>query len=216
MNLKDISPNKTERLNKVIESRFGFVIDYDKLTYSKAKKLNFALSEQLSRIRKSFGIHTAERNPKYMEMLMVQEGLTAWLDKQEPLMEGELETAEVVLAAKDMVDSVQKMIEDASKMMNEQMPPLLDSIKDQIGTAQAEQFKATVAPALQGLLDNLNAARDALDNGARSLSGEAPMEPMSPTAMAPTEPVAPEVSDMDTGEELGGDEEEMDLSRERR
>ena len=216
MNLKDISPNKTARLNKVIESRFGFVIDYDKLTYSKAKKLSIALSEQLSRIRKSYGVHTAERNPKYMEMLMVQEGLNSWLDQQEPLMEGELETAEVVLAAKDMVDSVQKMMEDASKMMNEQLPPLLDSIKDQIGTAQAEQFKAQVAPALQGLLDNLNAARDALDNGARSLSGEAPVEPMAPAAAAPGMPVAPEVSDMDTGEELGGDEEEMDLSRERR
>lgn len=222
MNLKELAPSKTKRLNKVMESRFGFEIDYQKLSYPKAKRLSIALSEQLDRIRKSYGIHTAERNPKYMEMLMVQEGLTAWLDQHETLMEGELETAEVVLAAKDMVDSVQKMIEDASKMMNEQMPPLIDSIKDQIGTAQADQFKSSVTGALQALLDNLNAARDALDNGARGLSGEAPVEPTmgaAPDLGAPEEPGAelpPEVSDMDAGEEFGGEDEESNLARERR
>jgi hypothetical protein len=217
MNLKDITPKKTTRLNKVMESRFGFEIDFDNLSYAKAKRLSLALSEQLSKIRKSYGIHTAERNPKYMEMLMVQEGLNDWLGQHEPLMEGELETAEVVLAAKDMVDSVQKMLEDASKMMNEQLPPLVDSIKDQVGVAQADVYKNATATALQGLIDSLTTAREALDNGARGLSGEAPAEPMAAPAM-PQEPGAelpPEVSDMDAGEELGGAD-ETGLDRERR
>lgn len=110
---------------------------------------------------------------------MVKEGLTAWLNQQH-LMEGELETAEAVLAAKDMVDSVQDMITDASKMLNEQLPPLLDTIRDQIGPQQADSYKATVTTALQGLMEALNGARDALDQGARGLAGEqvapAPMD----------------------------------------
>jgi hypothetical protein len=178
MNLKELTPKKTTRLNKVMESRFGFSIDYDSLSYSKAQRLSYALNENLSAIRKSYGAHTAEKNPKYMEMLMVREGLNAWLDQHSPLMEGELETAEAVLAAKDMVDSVQDMITDASKMMNEELPPLLDTIRDQIGTAQADSFKNTVTSALQGLMDALNGARDALDNGARTLSGEQVEQPM--------------------------------------
>lgn len=172
MNLRELAPQKTKRLNKVIESRFGFKIDYDKLSYPKAQKLYYALEENLNYIRKSYGAHTAERNPKYMEMLMVRESLGAWLDSQQYLVEGELETAEAVLAAKDMVDSVQDMITDASKMLNEELPPLLDTIRDQVGTAQAEMFKNTVTSALQGLMDSLNGARDALDNGARTLAGE--------------------------------------------
>jgi hypothetical protein len=107
-----------------------------------------------------------------MEMLMVRESLGSWLENQTYLTEGELETAEAVLAAKDMVDSVQDMITDASKMMNEELPPLIDTIKDQVGTAQADQFKGTVTAALQSLMDALNSARDALDNGARALAGE--------------------------------------------
>lgn len=225
MNLKELAPQTTKRLNKVMESRFGFSIDYDNLTYAKAQRLSYAISENLSKIRKSYGIHTAEKNPKYMEMLMVQEGLNSWLNQQEPLMEGELETAEAVLAAKDMVDSVQDMITDASKMLNEELPPLLDVIRDQVGTAQADAYKNTVTGALQGLMDSLNSTRDALDNGARSLAGEQVAQPMdmsgSATLGGAAELPAPEVNDFDSEDDDGfaatdaaaGDDE---LGRERR
>jgi hypothetical protein len=225
MNLKELAPQTTKRLNKVMESRFGFSIDYDNLTYAKAQRLSYAISENLSKIRKSYGIHTAEKNPKYMEMLMVQEGLNSWLNQQEPLMEGELETAEAVLAAKDMVDSVQDMITDASKMLNEELPPLLDVIRDQVGTAQADAYKNTVTGALQGLMDSLNGTRDALDNGARSLAGEQVAQPMDMTGSATlggaAELPAPEVNDFDSEDDDGfaatdaaaGDDE---LGRERR
>lgn len=201
MNLKELTPKTTKRLNKVMESRFGFAIDYDKLTYAKAQRLSYALSENLNSIRKSYGSHTAEKNPKYMEMLMVREGLNAWLAQNNPLMEGELETAEAVLAAKDMVDSVQDMITDASKMLNQELPPLLDTIRDQVGTAQADSYKATVTSALQGLMDALNSARDALDNGARVLAGEQMAEPMMGTGPDLGEvPPPPEDNDFDTDE----------------
>jgi hypothetical protein len=225
MNLKELAPQTTKRLNKVMESRFGFSIDYDNLTYAKAQRLSYAISENLSKIRKSYGIHTAEKNPKYMEMLMVQEGLNSWLNQQEPLMEGELETAEAVLAAKDMVDSVQDMITDASKMLNEELPPLLDVIRDQVGTAQADAYKNTVTGALQGLMDSLNSTRDALDNGARSLAGEQVAQPMDMTGSATLGGVpelpAPEVNDFDSEDDDGfaatdaaaGDDE---MGRERR
>ena len=225
MNLKELAPQTTKRLNKVMESRFGFSIDYDNLTYAKAQRLSYAISENLSKIRKSYGIHTAEKNPKYMEMLMVQEGLNSWLNQQEPLMEGELETAEAVLAAKDMVDSVQDMITDASKMLNEELPPLLDVIRDQVGTAQADAYKNTVTGALQGLMDSLNGTRDALDTGARSLAGEQVAQPMDMTGSATlggaAELPAPEVNDFDSEDDDGfaatdaaaGDDE---LGRERR
>jgi hypothetical protein len=225
MNLKELAPQKTKRLNKVMESRFGFAIDYSNLTYAKAQRLNYALAENLDKIRRSYGIHTAERNPKYMEMLMVREGLNAWLDQNTPLMEGELETAEAVLAAKDMVDSVQDMITDASKMLNEELPPLLDTIRDQVGTAQADSYKSTVTSALQGLMDALNGARDALDSGARVLAGEQPDQGMAMGGAGAMpgpdlEAMPPEGSDLDgddgfgaTDAAAGGEEE---LGRERR
>jgi len=223
MNLKELAPKKTQRLNQVMESRFGFKVDYDNMSYVKAQRLSLAIEESLNQIRKSYGIHTAEKNPKYMEMFMVKEGIDAWLRDNRLLTEGELETAEAVLAAKDMVDSVQDMIEDAGKMLNEQLPPLLDTIRDQLGAAQADQFKGTATAALQGLMDALNGARDSLDNGSRALAGEQVAEPMAlggagadmgaPAAELP----APEEAggeDFATADAAAGGEEE--LGRERR
>lgn len=231
MNLKELALKPTKRFNKVMESRFGFAIDYDNLSLAKAQKMSYAISEQLTKIRQSYGAHTAEQNPKYMEMLMVREGLDAWLaenfdgevEPQQQLTEGELEAAEVVLAAKDMQDSVQAMVEDASKMLNEQLPPLLDTIRDQVGVAQGDQFKNTVAPALQTLLDQLNTARDTLDQASRALAGEQVSEPMALGGEEPAElPTGDEdLSDLDseddgfaTADAAAGGAEEM--GRERR
>jgi len=108
-----------------------------------------------------------------MELITVQEGLSAWLEeKRRTLVEGEVGNAEVLLAAKDMVDSIQDMIEDVSKMQNEQMPALIDTIRDQIGTEQADQFKGAVGQVLGIILQQLTDAREQTDNAARNLAGE--------------------------------------------
>lgn len=221
MNLNQLSPSKAKRINKLLETRFGFEINYNKLTLPKAIRLSNALSESLMSIKRSYGAHVAEKNPKYMEMLLVNESLNDWINRQEVLLEGELETAEVVLAAKDMVDTVQDMITDASKMQNEELPPLLDSIRDQVGTAEADAFESTVTSALQGLMEALKAARDALDSGARVLAGEQqPMtqqgggQPGTQPAAMPGEMPAEEPSGFGGAEAGAGGSEEM--GRERR
>lgn len=175
MNLKDISPRATaKKMNRIMESRFGFAIDYSTLTLSKAHNLSTRLSENISRIRKSYGVHTAEQNPKYMELLMVREALGKWIAEHRQLNEGEMGKSEAILAAKDMVDSIQDMLEKVSKMQVEQMPALIDTIRDQIGNEQADQFKNSVGQLLSGMVDQLTQAREQADGAARGLAGEGP------------------------------------------
>ena len=45
----------------------------------------------------------------------------------------EVQQAQVVLASKDMVDQVQKMIEDASAMQFKDLPALVDQIRNEVG-----------------------------------------------------------------------------------
>jgi hypothetical protein len=188
MKLAEMSTKSTKRINKVMESRFGFAINFDDLTVERAEKLSETIAANLDKIRHSVALHTAETNPRYMELLTVQEGLNTWLEQQRTqLNEGEVGNAEVLLAAKDMVDSVQDAIEKVGKMQNEQLPQLLDSIRDQIGSEQAEAFKGAVGETLNTLMQNLQAAREGVDNGVRVLSGEQVDQPM------------------DLGGDLGGD-----------
>ena len=175
-----MSQTSAKKINKVLESRFGFAINYDNLSIAKAQRLGETISLNLNKIRHSADFHRAETNPRYMELLTVQEGLNTWLTEQhQQLNEGEVGNAEVLLAAKDMVDSVQDTIEKVGKMQNEQLPQLLDSIRDQIGSEQADAFKNAVGATLDQLMQNLQSAREGVDTGVRVLSGEAVDQPMA-------------------------------------
>ena len=117
-----------------MESRFGFSIDYNKMTISRAVKLSETIDANLYKIRHSVALHTAERNPQYMELVTVRENLHNWLmSRHRQLNEGEISNAEVLMAARDMVDTVQDMIKKIGELQNEKLPPLLDSIYEQIG-----------------------------------------------------------------------------------
>lgn len=180
MKLAEMAVTKAKKMNKLMESRFGFSINFDKLTVDRAEKLSETITANLDRIRHSVDLHTAERNPRYMELLTVQESLARWLDEQRTtLTEGEVSNAEVLLAAKDMVDSIQDIIEKVGKMQNEQLPQLLDSIRDQLGSEQSDAFKNAVGTTLETLMPQLQGAREGIDNGVRVLSGEAVDQPMS-------------------------------------
>lgn len=200
----------SKKINKVMESRFGVKIDYANLNFPKAYVLAQGLTESLEKIKRSHGVHVAEKNPKYMELLMVREGLHRWMveNKQQLIMESEMGKSQAILAAKDMVDSIQDMLEEVSKMQNEQMPALIDTIRDQIGMEQADAFKSAVEPLLANMSQQLSSARSTADDAARSLAGEQVAQPMDmgmgagPTgAPMPGEMPAPDMSsDMDTDE----------------
>ena len=180
MKLAEMSTKSTRKINKLMESRFGFSINFSNLTVEKAERLSETISANLDKIRHSVDLHTAEKNPRYMELLTVQEGLNTWLEEnRQTLVEGEVGNAEVLLAAKNMVDSIQDAIEKVGKMQNEQLPELLDSIRDQIGSEQAEGFKNAVGSTLDTLMGNLQSAREGVDGGVRILTGEQVDNPMA-------------------------------------
>ena len=222
---------RAKKINQVVESRFGFKIDYKNLTFKKAFTLAQGITESLDQVKRTHGIHRVEQNPKYMELLMVRESLNRWMveNRHVLLRESEMAKAEATLAAKDMVDSIQDMLEKIGKMQNEQLPALLDTIRDQIGEQQAEAFKGSVTPLLQQLWQQLSDGRGQADNAARALTGEGtpdmsmggapgigsgmgatPGMPPAPNAEMPA-PVADEFAATDAA--AGGAEE---LGRERR
>jgi hypothetical protein len=207
MNLKEIGPKvTTKKMNNIMESRFGFSIDYSKLTMSKANSLRNLVNENINKIRHSFESHSVEKNPKYMELLMISEALNLWISKQKRLTEGEIGKSEAILAAKDMVDSIQDMLEKVSRMQVEQMPALVDTIRDQISMEQADSFKNTIGQLLAGMMDQLGQAREQADLAARQLAGEA--APQNDMAM-PGADMAPQPG-LETPE-LPAPESDMDL-----
>jgi hypothetical protein len=204
MKLSEMNTKPTaKKLNKVVESRFGYALDFDKLTFKKAYKIASGLTESINKIKRTHGTEAVEQNASYMEMMMVRESIHRWMqeNRTQYIAESEMAKSEAILAAKDMVDSVQDMLEKVSKMQSEQMPALLDTIRDQIGADKAEAFKQQMTPLLGELMTQLTSARETADGASRGLDGEQVAQPMGmgmggaapmPGADAGMPPMAPE------------------------
>jgi hypothetical protein len=93
------------------------------------------------------------------------------------LSESEVQQAQVVLAAQDMVDKMQSMLEDVSELQFKELPALVDSIKNQVGMDQATQFNTDATTALAGLLQNIQGAKQQLDAALGVVTGQAPQMP---------------------------------------
>ena len=103
------------------------------------------------------------------------------------IVEGEMEAAEQVMASKNMVDKIQGMVEDLGEMLNEDLPPLTDSIRDNMDSAMAEQFNVAMQQALAGALEGMRQSREQVDAAARILTGEVAPEMMGDEAMVDPE-----------------------------
>jgi hypothetical protein len=93
--------------------------------------------------------------------------------------ESELQQAQVVLAAQDMIDRVQKMTEEISEMQFKDLPALADSIKNDPaqGPDKASQFQATASGALSTLLTSVQQGKTELEAAQNVLTGQAPSVP---------------------------------------
>lgn len=133
----------------------------------------------------------------------------------------EIQQAQVVLAAQDMVDQVQKMSEQVSAMQFKDLPALVDQIKNEVGVDQATQFNGDASAALSGLLQNLGGAKQQLEASLGVVTGQAPQVPGAD--MAAPMPGEEEVdAELPTPDGEGDIDAEMDanldsgLGRERR
>ena len=99
--------------------------------------------------------------------------------KESVIREGAQDHAELVMAAKDMVDRLTGWMEDTAEMQTESMLDLADAIRDEMGQEQSDAFTGSVKPALESLYAAMESTRVALTQGVGQLTGEAePAEPM--------------------------------------
>jgi hypothetical protein len=91
------------------------------------------------------------------------------------VVEGKEDEAELVMAAKDMVDRVTGWMEDTAEMQTESMLELADAIRDEMGAEASETFVNTVKPALEQMYGVMETTREALTGGVGQLTGEGGM-----------------------------------------
>lgn len=93
------------------------------------------------------------------------------------LSESEVQQAQVILASQDMVDQVQRMIEQVTSIQFKDLPALVDQIRNEIGYEQATKFNADATAALGGMVQNLQQSKIQLETAMGTVTGQAPVVP---------------------------------------
>ena len=185
MNIREISkPITAKALNESLAHKFGQRLNLEEFSLSQLQDAQNKLRTQLSQVETKESFNSTQ-NPAYqksklfLDVINAEIGERGDIDDAEKIVESKEDEAELVMAAKDMVDRVTGWMEDTAEMQTESMLELADAIRDELGSEQSESFVNTVKPALEQLYTTMEGTRDALTNGVGMLTGEGDMaEPM--------------------------------------
>lgn len=203
MKLTDLELAPTKALSTSLQEHFGVKLDLEKLNYSKTKQMLDKVRWLVTETKKAPAFYQSQNDPKYMQLLFMEQALSkhfSELSKRTPRIvveNEEVEKSQVVLAAQDMVDSVQKMVEETSDMLVKELPALVDSIQSEIGVNESQDFNQQATEALSSLQAALTQSKATLQNALSVVTGGGGMMDMSQPA-----PVGGEEMSMDSETEI--------------
>ena len=243
MQIREFSaPVTAAKLNESLAQRFGSKIDIDAFTTEQLQDARNKLRTQVFNVETTESFDAVQdkghtKNKLFLDVLNAalheRDDVAIAIDEAiEQVNEGEEDKAELVMAAKDMVDRVTGWMEDTAEMQTESMLELADAIRDEMGSEASESFTAQVKPALEAMYGVMETTRIALTGGVGMLTGEGePMDTMGAEDPAmDMEPTVDGEVDMDMeptvddefgaadaaagGDELGGREKRESIQRE--
>ena len=277
MKLQELDARRiSKQTEKVLENRLGYSVHFDRLNTGQTRQMLTQVRNLIKEHQRTPAFHKSERQPAYLKLIMLEQGLASRLSEEIPpapgtvptapgavpgqppvnpaqqgaqiakqkkalqdqlkaaqeqvrniqkqlsqpnpamaettritkrrLRESEIQQAQVVLAAQDMVDQIQKMLEQISEMQFKDLPALTDSIRNDMGVDQATKFQADATAALSTLLGAVQAGKTQLEGAQAVLTGQAPVVPGEEDLAA--DPAA----DLDAGADLDGDAADLDAA----
>lgn len=218
MNLTELQENrKTKLVKRALNEHYELKIDFDKLSLQQATKMLSRVKGLLKETRASKNFHHSHSDSGYLKLVMMEQALeehTAALKSNNRIVleNEEVQKSQVILAAQDMIDSVQKMLEQVSKMNVEELAAVVDGIKNEFGTNEGEQFNSSVSEVLQTLQTGLTTAKQGLASALGTITGEGGGDAFAGAEVPPAGELPPADmgaelgAEMGAGEELGGEE----------
>jgi hypothetical protein len=215
MYLNDLNSaaHSVDKINRVLANTFGHNVNVSEMSTNVLERMLSATNAKISQIKESDLAYW--ENPQYNKLHLISHSLRTYINEVAPnrtdgkpmkkqIKEAtDLEQAEVMLAAQELVDELQKMVENLAEMQVQKLMPIVDAMKDQVGFEQAEAYNAAAEAALAGLLDQAKAAKSSLDNATMVARGEAPPS-TAPTPMGMDMSTEPDM-DMDMDDDFEGD-----------
>lgn len=221
MYLNDLnsSQHNVKKLNKILSQTFEHDVNLSAMSTDSLNRMLNTTNAKMMAIKESDLKYW--ENPQYNKLGLISHQIKEYLSeiaptrtdgkkmkKESTVMEADLDQAEVLLAAQELVDEMQGMVEDVAEMQVQKLMPIVDAMKEQVGFEIAETYNNAADAALGTLLDAMKTAKNAVEDATLAARGEKVAAP-TPTDMGmdddDMDPEAP--MDMDA-DDFGGDDAE--------
>ena len=184
MELQQLKENKLTTLKRVLDEVFSLKLDFNAPS-SKLEAIQESTQRKITDLREN-GQDVS--NKDFQKLLLIAEGMDMAIEKKKLEESADLDQAEVLLAAKQMADDLQKMAENLASMQVEDLMSIHNAMKEQVGTAEADAFNSSAEAAIGSALEAVKSANEQVGNAVLTAQG-----------------MAPETSDMDMPVEPEGD-----------
>jgi hypothetical protein len=181
MKLNELNNKPTLNAKKALKEHFNTNLNVDGLGIYDTKRMLSKVKGLISELKESSKGVPTEQNPSYMKLMFMEQALShhygdlKTLPIYNPrivLENEEVEKSQVVLAANEMIDEMQKMIESVSDMLVKELPAVVQGVSSEFGTNESEQFETQVTEALSQLQQSLTQAKTGLRSALGVITGE--------------------------------------------
>lgn len=170
----EFQKSKTALTKKALKEHFEVNIDLNKMNQKKTCSMLNRVTGLLKEARRSDS--DAQTSSSYLKLVMMEQMLSNHYQdirvQTSIVVENEeVEKSQVILAAQDLVDQIQKMIEQVSKMNAEELPAVVNGISNEIGTTESESYNQSTSQSLTTLLQSLSSVKSDLTRNLGQITG---------------------------------------------
>lgn len=181
MKLTEFNAKPSQVTKKALKEHYNTDLKLDVMSLYDTQRMIRKVSTLMAEMRQSSSGLKTENNPAYMKLVFMEQALTHHYGELKALPmyntrmvveNEEVEKSQVILAAQEMVDSIQKMVEQVSDMLVKELPAVVDGVNSEVGTQQGQQFNTTMTDALSGLQGALTQAKASIQGGLGIITGQ--------------------------------------------
>jgi hypothetical protein len=180
MKLTELNNNRRSYSTRVLKEQYEMPFNVDNMSMSSTRTMLTKVRGLMNESKQTSDYHNSQSSSSYMKLVFMEQALSDHYNelRSQPqariMVENEeVEKSQVVLAAQDMVDQVQKMLEDVGQMQVKELPALVSSIESEIGVNESQTYNDSVSSQLDALSASLKESSTALKNALNGLTGQA-------------------------------------------
>ena len=201
-----------------LKENFNVDQNFSKLGMAATQKMLSKVRGLIKEAKQTPTFYKDQTSGSYMKLVFMEQALSkhyGWLAQQPKarivVENEEVEKSQTILAAQDMVDSIQKMIEEVNDMLVKELPALVASIESEISVEQSGAFNQQASEALTTLNQTLSQSKVTLKNALNSITGVGGAEAFGGPAATGDEMA---VTDIGANADVTGGEEEIPMEPE--